>query len=558
MKTRNSTCANKQHLCCTEDGITVRGTLVKSLATRLLAALVVVFLLFGPYYANVLVPWTRYVLIWQVRDSVLLLGSMVLIASAGVGVSEIVRRLNRPFLTRAFNHLFVLALGAGVLANLWFHTTRPQGYRITQFGMETRTLWLALVAAVGYSMARPGSKLVLRCKQLCLIASPTLPIVAFQMFRGPSYPSGIDPLPDPVPASAVAMGGDEAAKPPVYMFLLDAWSYDRTYVNGELRPKFSNLAALSRRSIVFHDAQSPGHPTTISMARLLFETDLPVISDKRGYDFERDGEHVPSTEMKSIFAPAQERGYRTYVLGFTVSYKLLLGDDVEVYRSYPWLAKHHGHNPLAEMGYHAFKAIHYWTDPWSGYLDWKFRQRLDNRWSVWTLQAMKGDALNILGKQPRDTFAFLHYPMPHYPYVHNEDGSYRQFDEKAWDASCLQGYERNLSATDRLIGELVAALKSAGRFDDALLIITSDHAWYADPDRHSGRKASPLTHVPLIIKLPGQEHPGTVSSRFENWHLGRLIELALDTTGGTIDVEGLLEKVRRGVGSGSVGRLARR
>jgi hypothetical protein len=73
------------------------------------------------------------------------------------------------------------------------------------------------------------------------------------------------------------------------------------------------------------------------------------------------------------------------------------------------------------------------------------------------------------------------------------------------------------------------ALKASGRYDDALIIFTSDHAWPQDPDWEAGRLTEPRTHVPLIVKLPGQTRPLTIESRFVTSSLGALIRVVLES-----------------------------
>ncbi len=520
-------------------------TSLKSWASRLVSAVVVVFLLFSPYCANVLVPRTRYFSMWQQRDTLLLLGSMVSLALVCVAASGLVRLLKRPLLTRIFNHLFVVAMGAGLLANLWFHTHRAEGYHIGQRGMEIKTLWLLLAVLVGYSLARPELRLVQRCRALGYIVSPAVLVVVFQMLSGRTYPPGLDSLPEPVAASVVRAGQPGGDAHPVYLFVLDAWSYDRTYEDdGSLRPIFPNLAELSQQSIVFHDADSPGPNTEVSIPRLLFRTNLPVVWGEGRCSFKRDGRLVPSLRLTSIFSPLADKGYHTFALGFCVSYRELLGDQVEVYRSYPWLSRYRGQDALIEMGAQVFEAMRYWTDPWSSFLYRKLGRRMDDARALRAFSDMQGDVLNIITAQPRNTLGFFHYPCPHSPYLLNEDGSYRgPGGEGAWDWSNAEGYERNLANADRLIGRFVGAMKDAGRFDDALVIFTSDHAWPEDPEWKAGWRTEPRTHVPLIVKMPGQKHPLTVTSRFETRTIGSLIECALQAEVQDRNVRQLLQEV---------------
>ncbi|MCK6507872.1 sulfatase [Myxococcota bacterium] len=74
-------------------------------------------------------------------------------------------------------------------------------------------------------------------------------------------------------------------------------------------------------------------------------------------------------------------------------------------------------------------------------------------------------------------------------------------------------YAAAVSFSDAQVGRIVAALKEAGRYDGALIVLTADHGesfterelWF-----DHGTHASPeQLHVPLIIKYPGGEGAGS-------------------------------------------------
>ena len=70
---------------------------------------------------------------------------------------------------------------------------------------------------------------------------------------------------------------------------------------------------------------------------------------------------------------------------------------------------------------------------------------------------------------------------------------------------------------------------SLGRLlDPALVIVTSDHSWKAEPDR--ARRAVPesRTWVPLLVKLPHQTTGYRIPQRFCMGQLGALLERAMD------------------------------
>lgn len=499
-------------------------THLKSVVFRFIASLVAVFLLFGPYISNSLRDLTRYLHMWQRKDMALLLGMICTLALVATLVDGLLRKLGRPTLVRFYHHLFVFALGAGVLANVAFYGAKSQGWHIGRTGMEMQTLWLALVAVVAYSFARPGSRLVSWCGRACLIVSPALPIVALQLLAAPVYPPAADPL---AGASVLPVSSKDALaeKPPVYLFVFDEWSYERTFTDGTPGPAFPNLAELAARSAVFRDAHSPGEDTAWSMPALLFQTDLRPAMKNGRVGFDRDGRMVPTSELECLFSVVADRGYRRVIIGAFLPYAAWLGDQVDVCRSYCYYPRAEG--TLGQAAIHGFNAVSYLTDPWSVLAHGKLQTRMNDRQILSVHERTRDDAFSVIRDLPAATFAVIHYVLPHEPFILNPDGSYRGPDESAWVRPNIEGYTRNLVCLDRLIGRFVQAMQDAERFDDALVIVTSDHSWRFDPARKSGKIDAPVTHVPLLVKLPGQRDSVSISDRFENRSLGSLIQWAL-------------------------------
>jgi hypothetical protein len=134
-------------------------------------------------------------------------------------------------------------------------------------------------------------------------------------------------------------------------------------------------------------------------------------------------------------------------------------------------------------------------------------------------------------------------PVPHYPYIVNPDGRYRGAHPDAWNDADLAGYTRNLAYADKLLGEFVDAMRRADRFDDALIIVTSDHTWRRDPDRTGEVARDSITHVPLVVKLPGQRTAADVHGRFDHWRLGEVIKFALSRSGPAGELDRVFRRV---------------
>jgi hypothetical protein len=506
----------------------------QSVAARFVVATVAVFLLFSPYISNSLRDLTRYLYMWQRQDMAVLLGMIIALAVLATLIDGVMRRLGRPALTRLYHHWFVLVLGAGILANVAFYNARSAGWHIGRTGMEMQTLWLILAAIVAYSFARPTSRLVPWCRRACLIVSPAVPIVAFQLLTAPTYPKAADRL-APVPVVPVTDKAPAVRERPVYLFVFDEWSYERTFTEGSIPGSLSNLSALAAQSVVFHDAHSPGEDTARSMPGLLFQTGMrPTIRDGQ-VGFDRDARIAPTSKFDCLFNATGRLGYRRIMIGAFLPYAAWLGDQVDVCRSYCYYPE--AESLVGRTAVHAFNVVSYLTDPWSVLACDKLRTRANDRQILKVHERASEDIFSVLRDQPAATFAVVHYLLPHEPFFLNPDGSYRGPDESAWVRSNTEGYMRNLACLDGFIGQIVQVMRESGRFDDALLIVTSDHSWRFDPARKTGKVKSPLTHVPLLVKLPGQHESVSVTERFETRTLGSLIRWGLgpDATPSGID-----------------------
>jgi arylsulfatase A-like enzyme len=84
-------------------------------------------------------------------------------------------------------------------------------------------------------------------------------------------------------------------------------------------------------------------------------------------------------------------------------------------------------------------------------------------------------------------------------------------------AHIAHAYDAELRSADAAIGRLVAWLKETGRYDDTLIVVTSDHGEeFGEHGRvgwHAHTLYDELLRVPLVIKLPGSRLAGTVDAR---------------------------------------------
>ncbi|MFA9565032.1 MAG: sulfatase-like hydrolase/transferase [Acidimicrobiales bacterium] len=125
--------------------------------------------------------------------------------------------------------------------------------------------------------------------------------------------------------------------------------------------------------------------------------------------------------------------------------------------------------------------------------------------------------------QPSDdpSLYYLHLMLPHAPYVFTESGKtydgpqIGQGTAAAWDRNVVaQQLALQMQFTDRLVGDILDDARDAGVYDDAIVIVTADHAAGLDDEKvsryYDGTNAAELMVTPLFIKAPNQS-AGVVS-----------------------------------------------
>ncbi len=528
-------------------GGSVKGV---GLCWRFVAATTALFLLFGPYLALLLNANTRYDMFWRRSDGVVLIGSLLLVAAALVAVHAMACWMRLPVVGRLIEHGFVVVVLAGVLSVARSHLPHPGGWMLRPTGMVSSSMWMLIFALTGYSLARPQFGLVKRCRQACQVVSPIVVIVTLQLLLPATYSSEPDPLPQTASGRSVEYDATGMRASPVYVFVLDCWSYERTYDDrGAVRASMPNLALLSGQAISFTDAHSCGKDTMHSIPRLLHQLSNEYMPSRRGgvVGFERSGEFIPCEGKDTIYSAVSGGGYTNVFVGFGIPFKPWLGDSVDVCRTYRWpdhMITNKG-GVVEELRGHYLRAMSYWTDPWSAWVVKRLGRR-DEAFPAF-FDRIIGDVRYLLQNAPRRTFGIFHIPFPHPPFLVNEDGSYRENDPSAWDGGDAAGYERQQAYADSLLGDFVRIMHEAGTFDDALIVVTSDHTWWLNPRRLSGEVCTPPTHVPLVVKLPRQEMPIQVHDTFHCDKLGVLLRFGLDVGNQAGEVLELFASTSRGI-----------
>jgi hypothetical protein len=501
--------------------------------SRLVAVVTVVFLLFGPHVATFFDEDTRYFAMWRRRDAVVTLGVIVLVAAVGLAIGGLVRRSRRPALVCLCQHLFALAFVSGLLANL-YHQLGRWGIHVRPSGILTISIWFVLAAVLAYSFAKRSVRLARICAQTSLIISPAVAIVMVSLLLRRPFDYRQDVLMPAGEIRPVSAGDNQRSPIPVYIFVFDEWSSERTFSEGRVRGEYGHMAAFAEQAVVFQDAHSPGVFTKGIMPRLLFQVDHQPMFEAGETGFMCDGVFRRSCEFKSLFSTFSGMGYRTVMVGTYLPYSAWLGDQVDVCRSYSMYPL--AGNPLERVARECWSAMSHWTDPWSQTISLRYGQRLRDLDMLRIYQGVEADIRAIVSGPPSRTFAVFHYMLPHEPFIVNPDGSYRGTDLNT-SRSDVDGYLRNLRRLDVLVGDFTQLMRAAGSFDSALVVLTSDHSWRWDPARQRGELDMPRTHVPMLIKMPYQREAVSVLQRVEARELGVLLQWALGPDGAPGRVE---------------------
>ena len=294
-------------------------------------------------------------------------------------------------------------------------------------------------------------------------------------------------------ALAVALASAACGRDPrsdVLVFVLDAVRADHLGVYGYQRATSPTLDALARDAVVYQTAIAPGTWTPPSHASML--TGLLPSSHGVGHVGETIGGGIYSLDpaVETLAERMQEAGYRTAAFignGGYLSPVFGLAQGFETYRI-------------------------------------QGLQSVDNlaRVLVTWLESRRGRPVFVLVNvidahepyeppPPYDRMfpGHLERSPPRHP--QDEFSARGTFPSPEEIANYEGRYDGEIRHVDDRLGDVWAALKRSGRYDNALVIVTADHGeLFGERGRlgHGGDPIYPLVRVPLIVKYPGSARVG--------------------------------------------------
>jgi choline-sulfatase len=254
---------------------------------------------------------------------------------------------------------------------------------------------------------------------------------------------------------------------PIVLISIDTLRADHLPLYGYRGVDTPNLDALARDGVVFDEVWSHC-PMTLPSHVSILTGELPATHGVRN----NLGFHYSAATHPSLPQRLQQVGYAT---GAAVSSYVLRGET-----------------GLRD----AFQFYDDAVDPAPGA---RFREY---QRSGWTTNVLAKRWVDSMGSRP--FFFFLHLYEPHVPYDPPEPFRSRYANR----------YDGEIATADAIVGDFLQHLKERRLYDNAIIIVTSDHGEGLGDHgeaQHSILLYTELIRVPLIVKLPHSERHGTRS-----------------------------------------------
>lgn len=311
---------------------------------------------------------------------------------------------------------------------------------------------------------------------------------------------------------------------PVVIFILDMVGYDNAFTGaGLIRNNLPHLKAFADGATVFHQAQSPGDWTDISLPGLMLQEEVTLFTATP--DGARWGLQSDSAEPlrlahefpRSLPHRVHSAGGRSFYIGYTVPYKNLMPtawDEAYILPFYGLSLPEPAPRWASKLVYHWLRYVRVSKDPIAALVRQTYVHLVleHQHWRTIT-QDISAIGLRFIRENlsPGDLL-IIHSPMPHEPYVFAADGSPSQLPRD----DVAGGYQAQLQYADQLLGDWIMALKQTGKWDHSWVFVLSDHGIH---QRDYGAHPEMKRHVPLLVKAPGQ------TSREDRRDPIRLVEL---------------------------------
>lgn len=291
----------------------------------------------------------------------------------------------------------------------------------------------------------------------------------------------------------------------VFILLFD--ELDRSFLygkNGGIDPRFPNIRKFAEASSLYLAASSPADNTLESIYNFIREQRGIKLSIEKSYLFETTPQHARVTGMeKNIFADARQLGYRVSAMGWYLPYCEIWGKHLDYCRSFSAynLSGSRKQSTLPDLYDPILTIFNLWPNqsifgffknPASGILHQELLAAIGLRFQKAVL----------LGPH-ENHFIFAHFGIPHAPFVFDRDGTALFGDHFQPDKN---NYLKQVERVDSEFGRLLSFLSEKGMYENATIVLMSDHALRCIDT------GGPKTDVPVLVKLPRQTRGQSVAA----------------------------------------------
>ncbi len=310
----------------------------------------------------------------------------------------------------------------------------------------------------------------------------------------------------------------------IVVIVLDALPMEKTSFALKGEDLTPSLRRFAEKSFLFTRAYSAANVTSPSVATLLtgkYPVNHGIFEVKMSLPRSSRKEGLPIELQKAGFATG------AIVANFEVHPRLtkLEGfDRVFPMRGrgwIPWMAS-------AALRFADFNLGNLWSFSLEG---WFLLHVPDHsRLHPWPPERNFSDGLTFLSDGNKPRFAYIHVMPPHSPYLadppymysrlpvegfmdtpsSHEIELFRSYPESEREPIGMleKRYEETVLSVDHQLGRFLDGLEAAGRFEDTIIVVLSDHGEMFEPRwvaHHGPYLDDALVHVPLLIHLPGQK-----------------------------------------------------
>lgn len=270
-------------------------------------------------------------------------------------------------------------------------------------------------------------------------------------------------------SSSLGNKNEDPSVDSIYIVLFDEMSYEYLYENDSIKKSYPNIRAFASLADNFHYATAPGDETQTSIPALLLgknNVEVKVIGNDIFMMDERNKLTPLMPSSNSLFSMAKSIGYRTAMYGDYHQYCKIFKDVVDDCKSFS-IYNYADSNGRFSILNPILTTFILWPYIYPfGHLKNPANSVLHKK-SVENIYDLGVKALS----RSEPSFIFLHFGIPHVPFVFDADG-FKPAPEPFLQNA--ENYIRQLKYVDRLFGNYLKEIKARAKFNNSTIILMSE------------------------------------------------------------------------------------